>query len=113
MFSPFGLVLVEDLALGVVANGLDVDEAPDVELLGTEHRHDDGVCAATCYLVDSCTREVGLAGLWRSLFVFVVAVVAFVVVRVVRVDQNSLQNACDPPYGLLQRLSHKASTGCL
>lgn len=36
---PLSFVLVEDLALGVVTDRLDVDEAPDVELLGPEHRH--------------------------------------------------------------------------
>lgn len=39
---PLGLVLGEDLALGVVADDLDVDEAAEVELLGSEHGHDGG-----------------------------------------------------------------------
>ena len=37
--SPLSLVLGKDLALGVVADGLDVDKAPDIELLGPEHGH--------------------------------------------------------------------------
>lgn len=39
---PLGLVLGEDLALGVVADDLDVDKAAEVELLGAEHGHDGG-----------------------------------------------------------------------
>ncbi|KFZ01188.1 hypothetical protein V501_10163 [Pseudogymnoascus sp. VKM F-4519 (FW-2642)] len=39
---PLRLVLGEDLALGVVADDLDVDEAAEVELLGAEHGHDGG-----------------------------------------------------------------------
>lgn len=35
-------MLGEDLALGVVADDLDVDEAAEVELLGAEHGHDCG-----------------------------------------------------------------------
>lgn len=35
-------MLGEDLALGVVADDLDVDEAAEVELLGAEHGHDGG-----------------------------------------------------------------------
>ena len=35
-------MLGEDLALGVVADDLDVDEAADVEDLGAEHRHNGG-----------------------------------------------------------------------
>jgi hypothetical protein len=42
LFVPLGLVLGEDLALGVVADDLDVDEAAEVELLGAEHGHDCG-----------------------------------------------------------------------
>lgn len=40
---PLRLILREDLALGVVADDLDVDEAAEVELLRTEHGHDCGV----------------------------------------------------------------------
>ena len=36
---PFRLVLLEDLALGVVADDLDVDEAAQVELFGAELCH--------------------------------------------------------------------------
>jgi hypothetical protein len=37
---PFRLVLCEHLALGVIADHLDVDEAAKVESFGSEHRHD-------------------------------------------------------------------------
>lgn len=37
--APLGLVRGKDLPLGVVANDLDVEEAPNVELLRPEHRH--------------------------------------------------------------------------
>lgn len=36
---PFRLVLCENLALGVVADHLDIDETAKVELFGSEHRH--------------------------------------------------------------------------
>jgi len=39
---PFRLVLSEDLALCVVANGADLGEAANVELCGAELRHDGG-----------------------------------------------------------------------
>lgn len=37
--APLSLVLLKDLALGVVTQSADVDEAAQIELLGTEHRH--------------------------------------------------------------------------
>jgi len=39
---PLRLVLSEDLSLGVITDDLDVDEAAQVELLGSEHGHDGG-----------------------------------------------------------------------
>lgn len=36
----FRLVLCEHLALGVIADHLDIDEAAKVESFGSEHRHD-------------------------------------------------------------------------
>lgn len=42
-FVPLGLVLCEDLSLGVVTDDPDVNESSQVELLGSEHRHRDGV----------------------------------------------------------------------
>jgi hypothetical protein len=40
---PLGLVLLEDLALGVVAHVHDVDEAAQIELFGSELGHGDGI----------------------------------------------------------------------
>ena len=37
--APLSLVLFEDLALGVVAQGAHIDEAAQIELFGAEHRH--------------------------------------------------------------------------
>lgn len=37
--TPLGLVGLKDLALCVVAQGTDVDETAQIELLGAEHRH--------------------------------------------------------------------------
>lgn len=39
MVVPLWLMLFKDLSLGVVADDPDVDEAAQVELLGSEHRH--------------------------------------------------------------------------
>lgn len=39
MVLPFGLMLLEDLALGVVANDFDVGEAAQVQALCTELSH--------------------------------------------------------------------------
>lgn len=36
---PFNLVLLKDLALGVVANGSGLDEAAQIELFCPKHRH--------------------------------------------------------------------------
>lgn len=36
---PLGLVGLKDLALCVVAQGTDIDETAQIELLGAEHRH--------------------------------------------------------------------------
>lgn len=36
---PLGLVLLEDLALGMVAQDAHIGEAAQVELLGAKHRH--------------------------------------------------------------------------
>lgn len=57
---PFRLVLSENLALGVVANYLDVDEAAKVESFGSEHRHLCGLQrGASCgYQVES--RKLGM-----------------------------------------------------
>lgn len=33
-------MLSEDLALGMIANNFGVDETAQIELLGSEHRHD-------------------------------------------------------------------------
>lgn len=38
---PFGLIVLEDLPLGVIADVLDVDEAAQVELLRSKLRHDE------------------------------------------------------------------------
>ena len=38
---PLGLVLLEDLAFGVVAHVHDVDEAAQIELFGSELGHSD------------------------------------------------------------------------
>jgi hypothetical protein len=40
---PRGLILCKDLSLGMVADDPDVDEGSQVELLGSEHGHVDGV----------------------------------------------------------------------
>jgi hypothetical protein len=40
---PLRLVLLEDLALGVVAHVHDVDEAAQIELFGSELSHGDGM----------------------------------------------------------------------
>lgn len=56
---PLGLVLGEDLALGMVADDLDVDEAAEVKLLGAEHGHDGGRG------VGGMTVR-GVVGLWSS-----------------------------------------------
>ena len=48
---PLGLVLLEHLALGVVANVHDVDEAAQVELFGAELSHGDGDMVGS---VDGC-----------------------------------------------------------
>jgi hypothetical protein len=40
---PFRLVLLEDLALGVVAHVHDVHEAAQIELFGSELGHGDGI----------------------------------------------------------------------
>jgi hypothetical protein len=45
---PFRLVLSENLALGVVADHLDVDKTTKVEFLGPEHRHVGGLQRANC-----------------------------------------------------------------
>ena len=39
MVLPFGLMLLEDLALGVVANDFDVGEAAQIQALCTELSH--------------------------------------------------------------------------
>lgn len=36
-------MLGEDLSLGVVTDDLDIDEAAQVELLGSKHGHDGGI----------------------------------------------------------------------
>lgn len=35
-------MLGEDLSLGMITNDLDVDKAPNIEPLGSEHRHLEG-----------------------------------------------------------------------
>lgn len=37
--APLSLVGLKDLSLCVVAQGADVDETAQIELLGAEHRH--------------------------------------------------------------------------
>lgn len=39
---PFWLVFGKDLPLGMVADHFDIDEAAQIELLRSEHRHDGG-----------------------------------------------------------------------
>ena len=39
---PLCLVGLKDLSLGVVAQGADIDETAQIELLGAEHRHFEG-----------------------------------------------------------------------
>ena len=39
---PLCLVGLKDLALGVVAQGANIDETAQIELLGAEHRHFEG-----------------------------------------------------------------------
>jgi hypothetical protein len=39
---PLRLVLSKDLSLGMITEDLDIDEAAQVELLGSEHGHDGG-----------------------------------------------------------------------
>jgi hypothetical protein len=55
---PFRLVLSENLALGMVADYLDVDKTTKVELLGPEHRHVGGLQRAYCG-VQNAKNEVG------------------------------------------------------
>lgn len=40
---PLSLVFCEDLALGVVAHDLGVNEATQIQLFGSEHRHVGGM----------------------------------------------------------------------
>lgn len=43
---PFGLEFLKDHALGVVADRPGLDEAAQVELLGSEHGHFGGSCSS-------------------------------------------------------------------
>lgn len=43
--APLGLIGLKDLALGVIAQSANVDEAAQIELLSTEHGHDGRVTA--------------------------------------------------------------------
>lgn len=65
---PLGLVLLEDLALRVVADVHDVDETAQIELLGSELSHDCGFvgmracCVMTCgpkMRSQSCRQDMG------------------------------------------------------
>jgi len=62
---------LKDLALGVVAQGADIDETAQIELLGAEHRHFEGVWRGLsmmklagwcCDCREPNSRLVGLAG---------------------------------------------------
>lgn len=56
-YIPLRFMLCENLSLGVITNDLDVDEAPQIQLLWPEHRH-----AEEIGKLKACSRQLGL---WR------------------------------------------------